>query len=118
MLQFGPAWLFDDTPIADPFGYGARALRFVDILKHPKSCLPDRRLSIDLWQSRIIQRIYGGCDDAGQRTVRVVFIQLGRGNRKTSLGAILALVHTFSPERIQGGQVISAAADRKQARIA
>ena len=32
-----PAWLFDDSEIEDPFGYGERAVDFLRRLKHPKS---------------------------------------------------------------------------------
>jgi phage terminase large subunit-like protein len=114
----GPEWVFDGSAIADPFGYGERAVECLRQLKHPKSPLPDKSLTLDLWQERIVRRIYGPRHEDGRRIVRTVFLQVGRGNRKTSLGAGLALLHTFGPERIPGGQVISAAADRNQARIA
>ena len=42
---------------------------------------------------------------------------LPRGNRKTSLGAALALLHTDGPEAVPGGEVLFAATDQKQARI-
>src|SRR5690606_11884777 len=41
-----------------------------------------------------------------------------RGNRKTSLSAALALLHTLGPERVPNGEVVSAASDKKQASIA
>jgi len=41
-----------------------------------------------------------------------------RGGRKTTLGAGLALLHLFGPERVPLGQVVLAAYDRAQARIA
>jgi phage terminase large subunit-like protein len=114
----GPAWIYDGSEIADPLGYGERAMAFLKLLKHPKSRAPDRALTIDPWQDRIVRRIYGPCGENGRRITRVVYLQVGHGNRKTSLGAALALLHTFGPEREPSGQVISAAADRKQARIA
>ncbi len=114
----GPAWLFDGSPIDDPRGDAALALKFLGILQHPKSRKPDRALTFDEWQQRIIKKIYGPCDADGNRLCRVVYLQVGRGNRKTSLGAALELLHTFGPQRIEGGQSLSAAADRKQARIA
>ncbi len=117
MNSYGPAWLFDDSPIADPTGAAARALAFLDILRHPKSRQPDRALVLDRWQRRIIEKIYGPSHDDGRRLCRVVFLQVGRGNRKTSLGAVLLLLHTFGPQRVPHGQALSAAADRKQARI-
>lgn len=114
---FAPSWIFDRSPIADPFGYGERAVRFLKLLRHPKSRLPGRAFALSSWQERIVRRIYGPCDPNGRRLARTVFILLPRGNRKTSLGAGLALLHTFGPERVPGGQAIAAAADRKQARI-
>jgi len=35
-----PDWIFDGSEIADPFGYGERAVTFLRILRHPKSRLP------------------------------------------------------------------------------
>ena len=114
----GPTWISDGSPIPDPFGYGERAVKFLRLLKHPKSRAPGKAFQLDPWQERIVRRIYGPAHEDGRRKTRVVYLQVGRGNRKTSLGAVLALLHTFGPERIPGGQVLSAAADRKQARIA
>jgi phage terminase large subunit-like protein len=67
---------------------------------------------------RIIRRIYGPRHADGTRVVKTVFAMIPRGNRKTTLGAALTLLHTIGPEKVQGGQVICAAADQKQARIA
>jgi phage terminase large subunit-like protein len=88
-------------------------------MRHPKSKAKNKALVLDPWHERILQKIYGPSDEHGNRLCRVVYAQIGRGNRKTSLGAILCLLHTFfEPHRITGGQIISAAADRKQARLA
>ncbi|WP_100960407.1 terminase TerL endonuclease subunit [Bosea sp. FBZP-16] len=113
-----PAWLFDDSPIADPLGYGERAVQFLRALKHPKSRLPGRAYQLDPWVERLVRRIYGPRDADGQRQVRTVFAMVPRGARKTSTGAALIALHTFGPERIANGQVVSAAADAKQALIA
>lgn len=117
-MQIGPAWLFDDSVIPDPRGEAAKALGFLGILRHPKSRAADHALTFDPWQRRIIEKIYGPCHVDGRRICRVVFLQVGRGNRKTSLGAALELLHVFGPQRIPFGQALIAAADRKQARIA
>ncbi|MFA5119826.1 terminase large subunit [Zavarzinia sp.] len=113
-----PTWVFDDSPIADPLGYGDRAVRFLHALRHPKSRKEGQGFELVPWQERIVRRIYGPCDEDGRRQVRTVFMLLPRGNRKTALGAGLALLHTFGPERMPGGQAITAAADHKQSRIA
>lgn len=113
-----PAWLFNDGPIDDPQGYGQRAVDFLLALKHPKSRLPGRAFQLDPWVERLVRRIYGPRDADGQRMVRTVFAMIPRGARKTSIGAALCLLHTFGPERVPNGQVVSAAADAKQALIA
>lgn len=110
-----PSWIYDGTPIPDPLGFGERAVRFLRMMKHPKSGLP---FQLDPWQERIVRRIYGPRHDDGSRVVKTVVLLLPRGNRKTSLAAALALLHTIGPERVAGGEVIMAASDRKQARIA
>ncbi|WP_245471247.1 terminase large subunit [Bradyrhizobium genosp. SA-3] len=113
-----PHWIFDNSPISDPFGYGERAVRFLRSLKHPKSTQPKRRFQLDPWQERIVRAIYGPRDEAGNRIISRVVILIAKGNRKTSLSAALALLHTIGPERVSGGEVIFAASDRKQAGIA
>lgn len=112
-----PTWVFDQSEIPDPLGHGDRAVRFLRALKHPKARQAGGAFELAPWQERIVRRIYGPCDDNGRRLVRTVFMLLPRGNRKTALGAALALLHTFGPERVPGGQAIAAAADHKQARI-
>jgi phage terminase large subunit-like protein len=113
-----PEWLFDDTPIDDPFGYGDRAVRFLRALKHPKSLLPNHTFQLDPPFERIVRAIYGPRHPDGRRIVRTVAIMMPRGNRKTSLGAGLALLHTIGPENMAGGECMVAASDRSQARIA
>lgn len=98
-------------------GHGERAVRFLRALKHPKNPAAGQPFRLDPWQERIVRRIYGPRHGDGTRIVKTVVLLLPRGNRKTSLSAALALLHALGPERIPGGEVISAAADRKQARL-
>lgn len=109
-----PDWIYDGSEIPDPLGFGKRAVRFLRMLKHPKS---GKDFQLDPWQERIVRRIYGPRKEDGTRIVKTVVLLLPRGNRKTSLAAALALLHTIGPERVPGGEVIMAASDRKQARI-
>jgi phage terminase large subunit-like protein len=104
--------------IPDPFGYGQRAVDFLRSLKHPKSKLPGRAFQLDPWQEKIVRQTYGPCDEDGNRLIKQVTIMLPRGNRKTALGAALALLHTMGPEAVPAGEVLTAAADRKQAKLA
>ncbi|ABE62542.1 phage Terminase [Nitrobacter hamburgensis X14] len=113
-----PHWLFDDSPIDDPFGYGERAVKFLRRLKHPKSRLPGNAFQLDPWQERIVRRIYGPRNPDGSRVVKTVVLLIPRGNRKSSLSAAISLLHAIGPEKIPGGECVLAAADRKQASIA
>ena len=113
-----PQWIYDGSEIEDPFGRGERAVQFLRSLRHPKSILPKRAFQLDEWQERIIRRIYGPRHADGSRIVKTVVLLLPRGNRKTSLSAALALLHTIGPERSPSGECIFAAADRQQAGIA
>lgn len=122
-----PTWIDDGSPIPDPLGYGARAVNFLRKLKHPKSELPGRAFQLDPWMERIVMRLYAPRhlkDDPdnqvkrGDRIVTNAFVMVPRGAHKTGLGAALTLLHTIGPERRPHGQVICAAADQKQARIA
>ncbi|MBS0535375.1 MAG: terminase large subunit [Proteobacteria bacterium] len=110
-------WIFDNSEIPDPFGYGERAVEFLRRLKHPKNPARGHPFQLDPWQERIVRRIYGPRHDDGRRIVETVMLLLPRGNRKTSLAAALALLHTIGPERLPGGEVVFAAADKKQAGI-
>jgi phage terminase large subunit-like protein len=113
-----PHWLFDDSPIDDPLGRGEGAVHFLKTaLKHPKCRSRGKAFELPRFQERIIRRIYGPCHDDGRRIVRNVVILLPRGNRKTSLAAAISLLHLFGPERVNGGQILMAAADQKQAKI-
>ncbi|MDN2581644.1 terminase TerL endonuclease subunit [Aquibium sp. ELW1220] len=111
------AWIFDNSKIPDPHGKGERAIRFIKALRHPKSTLPGRAFQLDRWQERIVRRVYGDTLPDGTRRIKTVFALIPRGNRKTTLGAALELVH-LGPERIPRSQVVGAAVDRDQARIA
>ncbi|WP_457664073.1 terminase large subunit [Sinorhizobium medicae] len=113
-----PHWIHDDSPIADPFGYGERAVEFLRRLKHPKSTLPGSQFVLNPWQERIVRRIYGPRDEHGRRIVRTVFLMLPRGARKTSLSAALSLLQTIGPEHTPAGESVFAASDRTQAGIA
>jgi len=110
-----PDWLFDDSPIDDPFGYGERAVKFLRALKHPKSTAPKHAFQLDPWQERIVRRIYGPRHPNGQRIVKTVVLLLPRGNRKTSFSAALNLLHTIGPEHGPRSEAVFAASDRAQA---
>lgn len=111
-----PAWLFDNSDIADPFGYGERAVDFLKRLHHPKS--ETGKFDLPPFWERAVKRIYGPAFPDGRRQVRTVFALLPRGARKTTLGAGLALLHTVGWERKPGAQAMVAASAEEDAVIA
>ncbi len=113
-----PTWLFDNSPIDDPLGCGERAVNFLRNIKHPKSTRPGMGFQLDPWMERLVRKLYGARRQDGTRTYKTLFAMIPRGNRKTTLGAGLALLHSIGPEKLSGSQVVLAAADQKQARIA
>ncbi|QKN13570.1 terminase large subunit [Sinorhizobium meliloti WSM1022] len=116
ILVVCPEWLFDGSPIADPFGYGERAIQWLRRNKHPKNSAPGHPFQLDEWQERIIRAIFGPRNPDGTRIIKKVVIQIGRGSRKTALAAAIVLLCAFGPEKIPGGLIQSAAYARKQAR--
>ncbi|WP_247873720.1 MULTISPECIES: terminase large subunit [unclassified Brucella] len=122
-----PEWIYDGSPIDDPFGYGERAVKFIRCLRHPAANNNTPKAANDNkhpkafqlfdFQERITRRIYGPRNEDGSRIVRTVFLMLPRGNRKTSIAAAWALLHTIGPEARPAGQAIFAASDREQAGI-
>lgn len=115
MASTYPEWLFDNSPIPDPFGYGERAVEFLRRLKHPNSTAPGHAFQLYPPFERMVRGLYGPRHPDGRRVVETAFLMLPRGNRKTSLAAALALLHTIGPEKVPAGQVLFAASDREQA---
>jgi phage terminase large subunit-like protein len=113
-----PAWIFNRTRIADPKGHGEQAVTFLKSLKHPKSKLEGKPFDLPPFWERIVRRIYGPVDTAGNRIVKTVFVMMPRGGRKTTIGAGLGLLHTFGYQRTVGGLALAAAAAEDQAVIA
>ncbi len=102
--------------IADPFGFGQRAVDFIRSLRHPLSTLPDHAFPLDPWAERIIRQIYGPRHPDGSRVVKTAVLLVPRGNRKTTLTGAITLLHAKGPERRAGAQLVSVAVDKKQAK--
>lgn len=113
-----PTWIYDGSEIPDPLGHGQKAVDFIAALKHPRSPLEDKAFQLPFFWERIIRRIYGPCDEHGNRKVKTAFMLLPRGARKTTMSAAMALNHTFGYQRIHGGQALAAASSEDQATIA
>jgi phage terminase large subunit-like protein len=91
-------------------------MAFCEDLTITSGSLAGTKLVLRPWQRDFIRQVYA-TDDAGRRTARVGLLSLGRKAGKTGLAAALALCHLTGPEAVSRGQVVSAAADRPQARL-
>jgi phage terminase large subunit-like protein len=113
-----PGWLFDDSPLPDPTGRGAAAVKFLNLLQLTEGRFAGQRDWLQPWQARLVRRIYGDVAESGRRRIRTVYAQIPRGNGKTTLCGGLALLHLLGKaESEPAGQVIIAAGDREQASI-
>ncbi|WP_322883110.1 terminase TerL endonuclease subunit [Sinorhizobium medicae] len=113
-----PHYLYvDPKTIPDPFGYGEEAIQAIRSLKHGNSTAPGHAFELPRFYENLIRWTYGPCHENGHRIAKTVFLMVGRGARKTSLCASLALLHTIGPEARQNGEVYFAAYNRTQAGI-
>ena len=116
--MLGPAWLTDNSEIADPFGFGDRAVAFMENLTLTEGDFAGRTFHLSRWQARLAKRVYGDVHEDGRRKIRTVGLWAPRGLGKTTFIAGLGLLHLVGPERDAAGQCVVAASDRDQASIA
>jgi len=88
-------------------------------LRHAKGELAGQRFELAEWQANeIIRPLFGWKRTSDNtRKHRTVYVEVGRGSGKTTLAAGLALYLLLCDGEI-GGEIVSAAVDREQARIA
>ena len=107
-----------------PVGYEFRQAkaeticRFVELTPHIKGPAASRGETIKLepWQVFILTTVFGWVDKDGNRRFRRVYIEVPRGNGKSSLSSPIGLfMLAFDGEA--GAEVYSAATTRDQARI-
>lgn len=94
----------------------ARAIKFIELLKHTKS--PFYGVPFDLlpWQRSIVSDVYGTVNERGLRQYRYAYLELPKKNGKSELCAGLALFHLFADGE-QNGEVYGCASDREQATL-
>lgn len=118
MTTTRPLWAFDDSPIDDPFGFGDRAVNFIEHLRHPLSTEPHGYIRLPRFWKRIIKRIYGPRHPDGSRVVKRVLMMGPRGSRKSSiLPGACGLLHSIGPERVKLGQVVLGSGSKDQSRF-
>lgn len=94
------------------------AVRFFErLLRHPKGPLAGQPFLLAPWQAEIVRRLFGCKDDvSGLRQYRRAYIEVPRGNGKSTWAAGMALLMLLADGE-QSAEIFSVAADRDQARI-
>lgn len=95
----------------------ARICRFVELMVHTKGALAGQRIRLEPWQVWVLTTIFGWRrrNDGGRR-FRRVYIEVPRGNGKSSLSSAVAL-YCLLADREPGAEVYSFATTRDQAKI-
>lgn len=96
---------------------GVRVCRFIELLTHTKGALAGQRIKLEPWQCWILTTVFGWRrrSDGGRR-FRRVYIEVPRGNGKSSLSSGVAL-YCLLADRELGAEVYSFATTRDQAKI-
>jgi phage terminase large subunit-like protein len=95
----------------------AFAIAFVESLRHSKGEWAGRKLLLSDWQAFVVANLFGWRRKAdGTRRYRTAYIEVGRKNGKSTLGA--AIGHKlFVGDGEEGAEVYTAATKLRQARI-
>lgn len=95
-----------------------RICRFAELLPHVKGPKAGERLELSPWQAFILTTAFGWVrEDNGKRRFRRVYIEVPRGNGKTTMSDAPALF-MLAADKEGGAEVYSAARSREQAKIA
>ena len=89
---------------------------FIERLPHVKGPLAGERISLEPWQVFILSTVFGWVKPNGKRRFRRSYIEVPRGNAKSTLSSALAL-YMLVADQEGGAEVYSLATTRDQARI-
>lgn len=106
---------------AFPFVFDAaaadHATNFLELMPHVKGPLAGQPIHLELWQHFIIRSVFGWVHKVtGRRRFRRVYIEVPRGNAKSTLSSGIGLLMTAADGE-GGAEVYAAATTRDQARI-
>ena len=95
-----------------------RVVRFIECLKHTKGEFHGKPFKLLPWQEKIIRDVFGTVrdEDPSMRQYNQVYIETGKKNGKSELGAALALNMLINDDEWKA-EVYSGASDRQQAAI-
>ena len=98
----------------------SRVCRFIEHLKHIKGPLAGSNIKLEPWQCWVICTVFGwvhvGGLRANKRRFRRVYVEVPRGNAKSTLSSGIGL-YMLAADKEGGAEVYSAATTRDQARI-
>ncbi len=89
---------------------------FIERLPHVKGPLASELISLEPWQVFILTTVFGWVKPDGKRRFRRSYIEVPRGNAKSTLSSALAL-YMLAADGEGGAEVYSLATTRDQARI-
>ena len=95
-----------------------RVIRFIECLRHTKGEFHGKPFKLLPWQEKIIRDVFGTVrdEDPSMRQYNQVYIEIGKKNGKSELGAALALNMLINDDEWKA-EVYSCASDRQQAAI-
>ena len=95
-----------------------RVLSFIECLRHTKGEFHGKPFLLLPWQQKIVSDVFGTVreDDPDKRQYNQVYIEIGKKNGKSELGAALALNMLVNDDEWKA-EVYSCASDRQQAGI-
>ena len=95
-----------------------RVIRFIECLRHTKGEFHGKPFKLLPWQEKIIRDVFGTVrdEDLSMRQYNQVYIEIGKKNGKSELGAALALNMLINDDEWKA-EVYSCASDRQQAAI-
>lgn len=102
-------WYFDRKA-------AARAIKFIESLKHTKGEWAGRKFILEPWQQFVVWNIFGWKLADGTRRFRYVYIEIARKNGKTALSSGIGLYMLFADGESRP-EVYSAATVKDQAKI-
>ena len=94
----------------------SKICRFIELLTHVKGPLAGQNIVLEPWQIFILTTIFGWVDAKGLRRFQRVYIEVPRGNAKSTISSGVAL-YGLVADGEKGADVYSFATTRDQARI-
>lgn len=113
MIKFDPVKYYYDSEAAE------RVIRFIETMcQHVKGDYAGQLIKVaNFWKEDIICPAFGiKRRDTGKRRFKTVYVEIGKGNAKSTIGSALAL-YMLGADGQQGAEVYSVAGDTSQARI-